>query len=127
MKATSVQGYVLGLTFLKMYEEDKTMALNEQLLVKKELEKIAKNLILKKHNIKKQITKAWNTFTGLVNEDYAVDALTFAFHLVIKNPTIQKNKRLLTVTMEANKMFMFKKELEIQQSKKLVNRFYGVN
>ncbi len=126
MKATSVQGYVLGLTFLNMYEEDGNILNSHQLLVKKELEKIARNLIIKKHNIQRQVKKAWERFTELVGENYTVDVLTFVFHLIMKNPTIQKNKKLLTMTIEANKMFRFKKDTEIVQSRQLVNKFYGL-
>ena len=125
MKVTSLQGYVLGLTFLNMYEEDGNILDDNQKLVKQELEKIVKRLILKKHNIKKQASKAWKRLEILAGDEYVVDALTFVFHLVIKNPTIMKHKRLLELAVKGNKMFMFKKEIEIQQSKKLVNRFYG--
>jgi glucosamine 6-phosphate synthetase-like amidotransferase/phosphosugar isomerase protein len=126
MKASSVQGYVLALTFLNMYEEDGNKIDDIHIEIKKELESIARNLILRKHNIQKQIKVAWTTFNTLVDEDYTVSVLAFVFSLVVFNPTISKHKKLKDLCMEARKVFAFKKDTEIVQAKVLVNKFYSI-
>ena len=74
----------------------------------------------------KELDVAWKKFESLVGTEYAVSSLPFAFHLILKNPTINKYGRLKKMALEASKFFRFKKEQEVVQSKNLVNRFYEI-
>ena len=130
MKKSSLQGYVMALSFINQYEEDDSAGLHtlsvEHKKIQFELSKMVSVWVNKGHNINKEITIAWKYFQDTVGSEYVVSALPFAFHLVLKNPTINKYKKLKALTLEQSKVFMFKKEEEIRQSKELVNKFYGL-
>jgi hypothetical protein len=126
MKADAVQGYVIALSFLNMYESDGNKMDDVHKQIKFELSKIV-SVYARKHDIKKWIDKAWKRFVDITNgKDATVDALVFSLQLVVKNPTIKKHKLLEAKVREAVKMFLFKREDTIKNAKKIVNKFYNL-
>lgn len=127
MKKQSLQGYCIALAFINMYEADDNKMDDIHHKIKHELAKLVFVWKKKGHNILKQIETAWFDFERMVGQEYTVSALPFALQLIIKNPNKDKHKILTNLALEANKMFLFKSEEEIKNSKKLINQWYGLS
>ena len=127
MKPKSIQGYSIALAFINMYEADGNTMDEIHYQIKHELSKLVFVWRQKGHKILKQIETAWFDFERMVGQNYTVSALPFALQLIVKNPNKDKHKKLTDLAIQANKMFLFKNEEEIKNSKKLINGWYGLN
>jgi len=124
MNKKARSGMILALSFLNMHEEEQPLS-KDHSHIRDMLTTIVSKWQSKKFDIQKSVTVAWKKFSSLVDTEYEVNTLAFAFNLILKNPDIKKHRTLSTLTLEAQKMFMFKTEQNIVQSKQIVNRFYS--
>lgn len=127
MKLQAIQGYTVALSFLNMYESDGNTLTLIQKQMQIELSKVV-SVYVKKHSkhLFKWVNKAWDRFLEITDgNDVTVDALTFSVQMVLKNPNIEKNKKLKSLAWEANKEFLFKKKETVSNAKSVVNAFYG--
>jgi hypothetical protein len=117
----SIQGYLLATGMVNIYfEENKDTSTKDLKAIRKDLKQITKSL---KVDIEKELKEAWDFFELHANNT-SVSVLSFAFQLVIKNPIV-RDVFLKERCFKLAKEHMFSTELEVKNSKVLVNKFYN--
>lgn len=117
-----IQGYILATSFVNMYEHEPK---GDLLFIKQCLNNITHDFCTKKINVKQEVTKAWKHFEKIGElKEINISSLTFVIQLVIKNPMAQKFRLMTDAAIRLNKEHIFSKDMEIINSKKVVNSFY---
>jgi hypothetical protein len=126
MKAQSVEGFIIARAFLAMYKEDGNPMNDNLNQLYYFLNLKARSYARKKYNLNKLVKNAWDDFIFITKDkNTSVMAIPFALRLIIKNPS--PDNKLTKIALLENKKWLWKKEQDIVDAKKIVDMFYSIN